>query len=125
MFRMLQEPKEGKTLTLIVDGESVVAREGETVAGVLLRISPIFTRITPVGGALRAPYCMMGVCFECLAVVDGTYSIQTCLTTVRDGMRVERQNGRREVCVNADASGLSFEESHDVMFLKIDRGIAE
>jgi predicted molibdopterin-dependent oxidoreductase YjgC len=124
MFRKLQDPTEGKTLTLIVNGESVQAHEGETVAGVLLRLSPIFTRITPVERTLRAPYCMMGVCFECLAVVDGIPSIQTCLTTVRDGMRVDRQNGRREVFVNADASGLSFEDVGDLTILKTGRGYA-
>jgi predicted molibdopterin-dependent oxidoreductase YjgC len=36
----------------------------------------------------------MGVCFECLAEVDGQGSTQTCLTVVRDGMQVRRQRGR-------------------------------
>jgi len=34
---------------------------------------------------------MMGVCFDCLAVVDDKPSTQTCLTIVSEGMRVERQ----------------------------------
>jgi hypothetical protein len=37
---------------------------------------------------------MMGVCFECLAVVDGVTSQQTCLVEVKEGMKVERQHGR-------------------------------
>lgn len=40
---------------------------------------------------------MMGVCFDCLAVVDGVSSVQTCLTPVREGMRIERQQGRPDV----------------------------
>ena len=38
---------------------------------------------------------MMGACFECLAVVDGRPNVQTCMTPVRDGMRVRRQDGAR------------------------------
>jgi D-hydroxyproline dehydrogenase subunit gamma len=50
-------------------------------------------RTTPVTEAPRAPYCMMGVCFECLVEVDGKPSRQACLTTVRDGMVIRRQRG--------------------------------
>jgi predicted molibdopterin-dependent oxidoreductase YjgC len=50
-----------------------------------------------VEGRARGPYCMMGVCFDCLVVVDGVGSRQGCMTRVRDGMVVETQNGRREL----------------------------
>jgi predicted molibdopterin-dependent oxidoreductase YjgC len=40
---------------------------------------------------------MMGVCFDCLAVIDGVASVQSCLTEVRDGMRIERQAARRDI----------------------------
>jgi predicted molibdopterin-dependent oxidoreductase YjgC len=40
---------------------------------------------------------MMGVCFDCLVVIDGVGNRQACLTPVRDGMVIERQLGRREV----------------------------
>ncbi|MBK1710972.1 2Fe-2S iron-sulfur cluster-binding protein [Marichromatium gracile] len=48
-------------------------------------------------GTPRAPFCMMGVCFDCLAVIDGVPSTQSCLVTVQEGMQVERQYGRRSV----------------------------
>jgi predicted molibdopterin-dependent oxidoreductase YjgC len=38
---------------------------------------------------------MMGVCFDCLVVIDGRPNQQACMVTVRDGMRVERQQGAR------------------------------
>ncbi|KAK45426.1 (2Fe-2S)-binding protein [Caballeronia jiangsuensis] len=85
------------TLTLYVDGHAVTAERGETIAAVLLRESNAASRTTPVHGSPRAPFCMMGVCFECLAVVDGVASTQTCLMTVEEGMRVERQLGRKKV----------------------------
>ena len=95
MFRTLHEPEPG--VTLHIDGVAVAAQPGETVAAVLLRQPEIWSRESPISGARRAPYCMMGVCFECLAEVDGQSSTQTCLTTVRDGMQVHRQRGRPEM----------------------------
>ena len=50
-----------------------------------------------MSGAPRAPYCMMGVCFDCLVVVDGVGNRQGCLVPLREGMAVETQHGRREV----------------------------
>jgi D-hydroxyproline dehydrogenase subunit gamma len=38
---------------------------------------------------------MMGVCFECLMVIDGIASRQACLVPVREGMQIARQDGRR------------------------------
>jgi predicted molibdopterin-dependent oxidoreductase YjgC len=90
MFRKLPDPQE-KAVTVFIDGAAAAAAEGETVAAVLLRQAEPWARATPISGAHRAPYCMMGVCFDCLAVVDGIASVQTCLTPVRDGMRIERQ----------------------------------
>ncbi|MCT7667447.1 (2Fe-2S)-binding protein [Shinella kummerowiae] len=96
MFRKLRDVQ-GQAVTIYLDGVAVLAEENESVAAVLLRQEQIWSRTTPVSGALRAPYCMMGVCFDCLATVDGVSSIQTCLTPVRDGMRIERQLGRPEL----------------------------
>ncbi|BEG73080.1 (2Fe-2S)-binding protein [Achromobacter xylosoxidans] len=96
MFRKLPE-SDAPALTLTIDGEPVSAAPGETVAAVLLRQPTPASRTTPVHESPRAPFCMMGVCFDCLAIVDGVASTQTCLVTVRDGMRVQRQFGKRSV----------------------------
>lgn len=95
MFKKIHDPSEGG-VTVFIDGMPVSAEPTETVATVLLRDAQLWTRTTPVSEVRRAPYCMMGVCFDCLALVDGAL-IQTCLAPVRDGMRVERQLGRRKV----------------------------
>jgi sarcosine oxidase subunit alpha len=49
-----------------------------------------------VTGAPRAPYCLMGVCFDCLVTVDGVGSRQGCLVPVHEGMTIETQLGKRE-----------------------------
>jgi hypothetical protein len=96
MFKKLHEVP-GPTLTIYIDGEAIEAESGESVAAVLVRQSAAASRTTPVLESPRAPFCMMGVCFDCLAIVDGAASTQSCLVPVRDGMRVERQFGRRGV----------------------------
>ncbi|MQB35468.1 (2Fe-2S)-binding protein [Agrobacterium tumefaciens] len=96
MFRKLHDPGQA-ALTVYIDGLAVSAEAGESVAAVLLRQEAGWSRTTPVKGSKRAPYCLMGVCFDCLAEVDGVASVQTCLTTVRDGMRIARQRGKRSL----------------------------
>ena len=95
MFQRLNRPKPG-TVSLSVDGKAVTAFPGDSVAAALLAAGVVACRTTPVSGAPRAPYCMMGVCFECLVTIDGVGSRQACLARVRDGMRIETQQGKRE-----------------------------
>jgi len=94
MFRRLDD--KGATLILKVDGREIRAREGDTVAAALLAAGIKHIRTTPVSGTPRAPYCLMGVCFDCLVTIDGVGSRQACLVPVREGMAVETQQGKRE-----------------------------
>jgi predicted molibdopterin-dependent oxidoreductase YjgC len=95
MFQRLNQP-ESRTVSLSVDGRPVTAFPGDSVAAALLAAGILACRTTPVSGSPRAPYCMMGVCFECLVTIDGVGSRQACLARVRDGMRIETQQGKRE-----------------------------
>ena len=70
MFRKISPPST-PPLTLTIDGKSVTAERGETVASVMMRQANPSCRHTPVHGSSRAPFCMMGVCFDCLVTVDG------------------------------------------------------
>jgi predicted molibdopterin-dependent oxidoreductase YjgC len=96
MFQRLPDVG-GDTVTITVDGASVRAASNDTVAAALLAAGYDHCRTTAVSGAPRAPYCMMGVCFDCLVTIDGVGNRQGCLVRVRDGMKVELQRGKREV----------------------------
>ena len=98
MFRPLEAASEAP-VTITVDGHIVVAAPGANLAAALLEAGFAPFRTTPVSGAPRLPYCMMGVCFDCLAVVDGVPNRQTCLEQVRSGMTVEGQTGPAKVCL--------------------------
>jgi D-hydroxyproline dehydrogenase subunit gamma len=80
---------------IVVDGVVVAARVGDTVAAAMLAAGWSCNRTTPVTGAPRGPFCLMGVCFECLVTIDGRASQQACLVTVAPGMRVDTQQGAR------------------------------
>ena len=73
------------------EGEEILAEQGDSVAAALLAAGILVFRHTAVSGAARAPFCMIGNCFECLVEIDGETASQSCLTTVREGMRVHRQ----------------------------------
>ncbi|WP_291364129.1 (2Fe-2S)-binding protein [Acetobacter sp. UBA5411] len=81
------------SITVYLDDQPITASKGESVAACLLRAGVAFNRLTPVSGAPRLPYCMIGQCFDCLVEIDGIGNQQACLTIVRDRMRVRRQNG--------------------------------
>ncbi len=78
-------------ITVLVEGEPVQVQPGETAAAAALLAGLMPARRSPVSGAPRAPYCMMGVCFECLMVIDDVGSRQACLVIVQEGMRIDRQ----------------------------------
>jgi len=85
------------TLTIEFDGQPLVVPAGISLAAALLASGVRSTRSSVVSASPRAPFCMMGVCFECLVEVDGQASCQACLLPVREGMRVRSQQGVRAV----------------------------
>jgi predicted molibdopterin-dependent oxidoreductase YjgC len=88
------EPSPGSaTVTLLFEDRPISVPAGLSVAAALLLKGTGPFRTTPVSQSPRAPYCMMGVCFECLVEVDGKPGRQACLTTVREGMVIRRQQG--------------------------------
>ncbi len=96
MFTPLPHSTEA-TLTVSVNGTPVSVPRGCTAAAAMLIHCDGATRTTPLSAEGRAPYCMMGVCFECLMEINGEPNQQGCLITVAKGMRINRQHGKREV----------------------------
>jgi D-hydroxyproline dehydrogenase subunit gamma len=97
MFRRLTEATRRGAVSIFVDGVSVPAHEGDSVAAAMLAAGHLVSRTTALSGAARAPYCLMGVCFECLLTIDGAGNRHACMVEVRDGMRVETGKAKREL----------------------------
>lgn len=83
----------GEEVTIFVDGRKVPARAGEPVAAALYAAGIRTTRFSRRRGEARGPFCMVGRCTECVMTVDGVENVRTCMTPVRDGMRVETPGG--------------------------------
>jgi hypothetical protein len=96
MFRPRPDSRAG-TIAVEVEGRTVrVPASASAAAAVLLAGLPSI-RETPVSGSSRLPYCMMGVCFDCLAEIDGVPNRQSCMIPAREGMRIRRQRGARAI----------------------------
>lgn len=81
------------TVDITFDGRRFAVPAGINVASALLLSGVREFRSTPVSQSGRAPYCMMGICFECLVEIDGVPARQSCLIEVQDGMQIKSQQG--------------------------------
>lgn len=100
MFKRLAEAESqaaAAPVRITVDGSEVVCRAGDSVAAALFASGRDACRDTVVNEVPRGPYCMMGVCYDCLVTIDGQPNRQACMTPVQEGMSIERQHGAREV----------------------------
>ena len=82
-----------RAVTIYVDGEPVLAREGEPIAAALLAAGKRVLRYSQKLAEARGVYCAIGRCTDCAMTVDGRPNVRTCVTPVRNGMRVETQRG--------------------------------
>jgi hypothetical protein len=98
MFRKLSGPAPAKAgVAVTVEGREINAPAGASAAAAVLLAGLPSIRETPVNGKPRAPYCMMGICFDCLAEIDGIANRQSCMVAVAPGMTIRRQIGKRAV----------------------------
>lgn len=99
MFRLRPDapasPATAAAVAVEVEGRTVLAPASASAAAAVLLAGLPSIRDTAVAGSPRAPYCLMGVCFDCLAEIDGVPNRQSCMIAVRPGMRIRRQRGAR------------------------------
>lgn len=89
-------PERPAAVEVFVDGAAVWVPEGASAAAAVLLVGAPLIRETPISGAPRLPYCMMGACFDCLAEIDGIANRQACMVPAAPGMRIAPQRGARQ-----------------------------
>lgn len=94
---VMSEVRSTRTVRLSFNDQTLEVPAGISVAAALLMSGINRFRATPVSESPRAPYCMMGVCFECLVDIDGVPNRQSCLIEVAEGMRIRSQEGARDL----------------------------
>jgi len=78
-----------RSFQIHVNGKPIEVHEGETIAAALLASGIRTFHLSQKSKEPRGLFCGMGVCYECLVTVDGTYDVRACLTPVIEGMQVE------------------------------------
>ena len=80
-------------MSFFFDGREIAAEPGQSVGAALIEAGYRSWRTTRHGGAPRGLFCGIGVCFDCLVVVNGRPNQRACLTEVQDGDEVYPQEG--------------------------------
>lgn len=88
-----------EVITFTFDNQTIIASAGMTVAAALLASEYKSLRETPVSGAKRGPYCMMGACYDCLVSIEGK-TVQACMTPVRQGQLIKRIHKPKDITEN-------------------------
>ncbi len=97
MLKARNRPGSAPSVSIEIDGRVFDVAAGISVAAAVMSLTAESSRTTPVTGEPRAPYCLMGVCFDCLMEIDGHPNRRACQVIVAEGMRIRRQHGSREV----------------------------
>jgi thioredoxin reductase len=77
-------------LSFLFEQRTIPYQAGQSIAAALAAAGELALRES-ADGSLRGVFCGMGVCQECLVVVDGAPGLRACMTTAKAGMAVERQ----------------------------------
>ena len=85
MFRQINGDR--TDITIFIDEKPANALIGETVAAVLLR-EKIYAVHATLNGEPRGPYCMMGVCFDCMIILEDGQNDQACQVEVTEGLKI-------------------------------------
>ena len=85
--------RRGEGFEVEIDGTLRQAFEGETVASVMLANGKRTLRKTRKAREPRGIFCGIGVCYDCLVVVDGRSNVRACMTSAKPGMKVKTQDG--------------------------------
>jgi len=75
------------------DGKTISAISGQSVGAALLAANHRSLRKTRFNKNKRGIFCGIGVCFDCLVVVDGVTNQRACIIEARSGMQVKTQDG--------------------------------
>jgi hypothetical protein len=92
-IRIDQGLQRGEPFIFEVDGASVPAFAGETVAAALMAEGRRALRVTAGRKEGRGYYCGMGVCWDCMMWLEGEGSVQTCQLLAAPGMRLRSMKG--------------------------------
>ncbi len=89
----LAKVERGLAFKFSFDGQNITAFPGETVGAALTAAGISTFRTTRLNGKARGLFCGIGICFDCLVVVNGRPNLRACLTPVKAKDKINSQTG--------------------------------
>lgn len=100
-LRIEQHPivsfKKGKNVAFTFEGKPYEGFDGEPIAAALHAAGVKTLRYSPHKNRARGFFCAIGRCSSCMMRVDDQVNIMTCITPLREGMRIIRQKGHGKI----------------------------
>ena len=90
---ILGTPKKGQLVSFMFDGKEMQGYEGEPVAAALRAAGVLKHRETARLHKPRGIFCAIGRCTDCVMIVDGVPNVRTCITPLKEGMKIQTQYG--------------------------------
>ncbi len=84
-----------RPLTISIDGVELHGVHGQTLAAVLLAADRSHWRTAP-NASPRGVFCGIGICFDCVATVNGIPDIRLCRRPARNGDTITTQHRASE-----------------------------
>jgi len=94
--QILGDLPKAELVKITVDGKTIHARKGETIAAALIASGVKVFRYSVKRNEPRSLFCAIGICTDCVMTVNNKSNVRTCVTLVEDGMKVETQKGLGE-----------------------------
>ena len=85
---ILGELTKKKRVSIVVDGKIIEAFEDEPIASALFAAGIYVFHKTRIRREPRGYFCGIGLCSDCVVTVDGTPNIRSCITPVKNGMKI-------------------------------------
>ena len=76
-------------ITFTFNGQDVSCESGQSIAAALIANGNRELRSTRLGDKPRSIFCGIGVCFDCVVVIDGVANQRSCVIAAKQGMKVE------------------------------------
>ena len=90
---ILGKRRKRKKIIIEYDGKNLEVEEGEPIAAALMANGIISFRYTTKKNEPRGLFCAIGRCSDCFMIVDGIPNTRTCVTPIKEGMRIQTQHG--------------------------------
>ena len=112
MFIQLDLSPTPEQLKIFINDKPFMVAKGISVAAALLQHGLKANRQSLVSGSPRGPYCMMGVCFECLVEINQVPNRQACMTLTEADMRIRCQTQVRHIALPAERHSLAYDAAN-------------